>query len=431
MGTSRAATLHRLRRLRNYLAHGHRTVGSVAEATRESLTGIDGVGAGRVAKIVLALQQFADATAQLGTARSLDEIWRRATAPLKGHQPAVVARLYGIAGGEPATQAALAEQLGLSQPAVSHALQKAKELIDVRAFDEILDAIEAVLEVLGGVAHQDEIAAEIGRQWPASDALSVPRLVRLLVDLNAKRLGMVDEPEAGALVTHSAAIGGSRGLSAFVVAARQIAGQFPVSPEAARRSLRAVLPEYPLDHLSLATRLLGDLELTDAGELFERPIYPPEAIRHVIHRERLPMSLDRLRLVVERTFGGHAVWPDDQTIATALAAIEDCRVEGDMVLPAAGRSVVPPRRESDPVPAELRVAARSPEEAAVDLLRGAASRGDGFRLVVSPADHAPEIGRSLARAIGPDVRFLSFESELLARMDASFESFVRAERFKA
>jgi hypothetical protein len=259
----------------------------------------------------------------------------------------------------------------------------------------------------------------------------MPCVLRLLVDLNPKRLSLVEEADAGPLVTRNAALGTTKGLGAFAAAARQIARQFPVSPDAARRSLRSVLPEYELDPLSLASRLLVDVRLTDAGELFETPMYPDEAIRHVIRRERLPMSLEDLRRAVERIFDGAAVWPDQETLAKTLASIEDCRVEGDMVLPAAGKSVTAPHQESDPVPPELRVAAKSPEDVAADLLRGAASRGDGFRLVVSPADLAPEVGRSLAKALGPEVRFVSFEHELLARMDGAFDGFVRAERFKA
>ena len=305
----------------------------------------------------------------------------------------------------------LAEELGISQPAVSLQLQKAKEVLNRRAFDEIVDALEAMLAVLGGVARLDELARDVEAQWPASDALSMPCLIRLLVDLNPKRLSLVDEADAGPLVTRNTALGTTKGLGAFVAAARQIAGQFPVSPDAARRSLRSVLPEYELDPLSLASRLLVDVKLTDAGELFQAPMYPAEAISHVIRRERLPMSLEDLRRAVERIFDGAAVWPEEESLATTLRSIEDCRVEGDMVLPAAGKSVTWPDQKSDPVPPELRVAAKSPEDVAADLLRGAASRGDGFRLVVSPADLAPEVGRSLAKALGPAVRFVSFEHE--------------------
>lgn len=413
---------------------GHRTVGSVAEATRGSLTAIPRVGGGRVAQIVEALQKFADSTAEEGSARSLDELWRRATAPLKGHQHLVLARLYGIEGiegieGLETKQTELALELGVSQPAVSLDFQRAREFLSHRVLDPILDTLEGMLEALGGVARLEELSADIKQEWPASDALSVPGLLRLLVDLNPRRLGLVDDPEAGLLVVRSTALG--KGIGAFAGAARQIARQFPVSPDAARRSLRSVLPEYELDPLSLASRLLVDVRPTDAGELFETPIYPDEAIRHIIHRERLPMSLEELRLAVERTFGGAAVWPDEKTLAETLAAIEDCRVEGDTVWPTAGKSVTAPHQASDPIPAELRVAARSPEEVAAELLRGAASRGDGFRLVVSPAADAPEIGRSLAKALGPEVRFVSFEHELLTRMDSAFDSFSRAERFKA
>ncbi|MBI4699810.1 MAG: protein kinase [Deltaproteobacteria bacterium] len=407
---------------------GHRTVGSLAEATRESLTAIPKVGAGRVAQVVEALQKLADATAEEGSARSLDEIWRRATAPLKGHQHTVLARTYGIEG-QPATQAVLAEELDTSQPAVSLQLQKAKEALNRRAFDEILDTVAAMLDALGGVARLDELARDVEAEWPASDALSTAGLLQLLADLDPRRLSLVEEAEAGLLVTRNAAL--AKGLAAFATAARQIASGFPVSPDAARRSLRSVLPEYELDPLSLASRVLVDVRLTDAGELFETPMYPNEAIRHVIRRERLPLSLEELRRAVERIFSGAAVWPDQERLAKTLAGIEDCRVEGDMVLPAAGKSVTAPHQESDPVPPELRVAAKSPEEVAADLLRGAASHGDGFRLVVSPAELAPEVGRSLARALGPEVRFVSFEQELLGRMDGAFDGFVRAERFKA
>ena len=273
---------------------GLRTVGSLAEATRENLTSIPRVGGGRVAQIVEALQKFADSTAQDGVASSLDEIWRRATAPLKGHQHTVLARLYGIEG-EHVGQVELAEALSMNQPAVSHAMQKAK----------------------------------------------------------------------------------------------------------------------------------------DMGELFEAPMYPREAIGYAIRRERLPMSLAELHQAVERTFGQAVGWPDPDTLAKTLAGLEDCRVEGDQVVSVVGKSVVPETPRQDPIPQELRVAAKTPEWAALDLLRAASQRGDGFRLVVSPAETHSEVARSIARALGEHAEFISLEHELLARMDSGFDNFTRAERFKA
>jgi serine/threonine protein kinase/DNA-binding transcriptional ArsR family regulator len=409
---------------------GFRTVGSLAEATRENLTSIPRVGTGTIAQIVRAVQQFADSTAEKDEARSLDEVWRRASAPLKGHQHTVLSRLYGIEG-EPVVQVVLAEELGLAQPAVSHALQTAKDCLDQRAFDEVLEVLEAELEVLGGVARLEELADRVESRWPASDALRTESVLRMLVDLNRRRLTCVDhaELECGALVTSRAEM--AQALPAFARAARQIARSFPVSPEAARRSLRAVLPEYELDPLSLASRLLVDIRLTDMGELFETPMYPKEAIGYAIRRERLPMTLSELREAVDRIFAGVVTWPDGETLAKVLAGLQDCRVEGDQVLSVAGRSVVPQAQPEDPIPSELLLSKKSPERAALDLLRGAARQGDGFRLVVSPAGVHAEVGRSVARALGAGAVFVSLEHELLARMEAGFEGFVRAEKFKA
>ncbi len=378
---------------------GLRTVGSLAEATRENLTSIPRVGGGRVTQIVEALQKFADSTAQEGMASSLDEIWRRATAPLQGHQHTVLTRQYGIEG-EPVSQADLAEVLNTNQANVSHALQKAKDTINVRAFDEVVEVMDAELQVLGGVARLDELARKVESRWPASDAVRTASVLRLLVDLNRKRLTCVDDAsmECGALVTSKPEF--AKALAGFARAARQIARQFPVSPEAARRSLRSVLPEYELDPLSLAGRLLVDVCLTDMGELFEAPMYPKEAIGYAVRRERLPMSLDGLRDAVERIFGQAVSWPDPETLAKTLAGLEDCRVEGDQVVSVVGQSVVPETPRQDPIPQELRVAAKTPEQAAMDLLRGASLRGDGFRLVVSPAEVHTEVARSIARAMG-------------------------------
>jgi len=75
----------------------------------------------------------------------------------------------GVTGieGQLATQTVLADELGISQPAVSLQLQKAKEVLNRRAFDEIVDALEAMLAVLGGVARLDELARDVEAQWPS------------------------------------------------------------------------------------------------------------------------------------------------------------------------------------------------------------------------------------------------------------------------
>jgi hypothetical protein len=75
------------------------------------------------------------------------------------------------------------------------------------------------------------------------------------------------------------------------------------------------------------------------------------------------------------------------------------------------------------------VAGKPPELLVRDGLRAAAERG-GWRLVVTPPERHPELGRSVARAL-PDARFVSFEAELLARLEPRFEELERASRFKA
>jgi hypothetical protein len=106
----------------------------------------------------------------------------------------------------------------------------------------------------------------------------------------------------------------------------------------------------------------------------------------------------------------------------------DCRLEGDRVIAAETRSIIPARADQDALPPELQVATKPPEVVAAEMLR-AASQRNGWRLVVTPPEKHPEIGRSVAKAIG--ATFVSFEEELLKRMEPEFAKFERAERFKA
>jgi serine/threonine protein kinase len=417
------------------------TVDRVAGSTREDLKTAAEIGGQKLVQLVEALDAYADRGEDRGIPVTLDDVWVRATSNLTGRQPEILEASFGIRG-ELLTQQQIGERLdGMGQGEVSRQLRRALDTIHRPAFDGLVELLEIQLENAGGVLTVDEVVRSFEERWPASEDLHTAGLVRLLVRLHATRIHVVAHPNDDGpelLVVPGVT---RETLDGFCRAARQLARPRPAGaggeagvwtePEAARRTLRTTFPEYPLDPLSLATRFLPDLRLTEAGELFEAPVGEREAIAYVLRRERMPLTTEELFRAMERAFGDAVLLPVPARLHELLEAFPQCRLEGDRIVPVEGRSVVLARPEADPLPPELRGVAKPPEVVAGELLRSAAEGHRRFREVVTPPERHLEIGPSVARALGDGAVWVSFESELLERMEPEFESYDRAERFKA
>ncbi|MRG98414.1 protein kinase domain-containing protein [Polyangium spumosum] len=411
--------------------HGLTTVGRLADATREDLEGISGVSKNSVVQIVHALQSFAERSAGEGPPASLEAIWARAARPLQGYQLAVVEALFGFRGPVQ-TQQQVAAELVVSQSEVSRALGRALDLLDARTLEDVVELVEAHLGAAGGILRADEAVSAIDGRFPRGDDIEPMGLLRLLARRHAASLTWLDPLSDVSVPLLLRPHFSASTLRTFLDAAREIARIWPLSEaEPARRSLRPLLPEYDLDPLALAVRLLSDLRLTDAGELFETPIYPERAILYALRRLRLPVTLDDLRQDLEQAFGEALIWPEAAQLPEIFGKIPDCRLEGDRVVAAGGKGIEANTHEQDPLPPELRTEAKSPEEIAGEMLRSAA-RARGYRLIVAPPEKHVAVAESVRKALGPEAIFVRFEHELLERMEhEGFEEYVRAERFKA
>ena len=99
-----------------------------------------------------------------------------------------------------------------------------------------------------------------------------------------------------------------------------------------------------------------------------------------------------------------------------------------MVLPGrTGSILASPALPSDEVP-KPHGADRSPEEVVRDMLRDSA-RSRGYRMLITPPERHPEIGRSVAAALC--ATWVSFEDAFFTEHGADLPSLERAERFVA
>ncbi|MGK3994421.1 protein kinase domain-containing protein [Sorangium sp. So ce1024] len=410
---------------------GFVSVGRVADATREDLTALPGVGAGRVAAVVQALQRFADtATSAAEAPATLEALWDLAAAPLQGQQKRILESLYGLRGRR-AMQVELAEELETHQPNISLQKQRGLDVIDRRVLDDVVEHVEGLLVSAGGLLRIDEAASRLCERWPAAEGFDVAGLLRLLAELEPARLSCRDVLDEQPSEVLARPLFEAKALRTFLEAARTLAAWPPRAPEGVRRSLQAYLPEYPHDPLGLAVQLSRDLRLTEDGELYQAPVYLKPALDHVLGKARLPVPLEELRRAIVASFGA-AVTPVPETheLVKLLATQTYCRFDpGDgQVHPAGGKSLETPAVTPDELPPELLV--KDPAEAARDILRSVA-KTRGYRLIVAPPDDHVEIGRSVARALGAEAAFVSFEDEFFRRVDAQIEVFDRAERFAA
>jgi serine/threonine protein kinase len=408
---------------------GYTAVGRLADATRDDLLPLPGVGMKTLAQIVQALQRFAEAGASVEGPQTLDALWDRAAAPLQGRERQVIERLAGL-HGRPATQVELEGEIGLGQPAISLARQKALGTIDRRALDEVVDHVEGLLVSAGGLLPIDEAAARLSERWPALDDAFPAGLCRLLAELEPTRIAShaVLDDERGEVLARP--LIGRDALVTFLRAARENARWPPPRPEATRSILRSYLPEYPHDPIGLAVRLDRDLRTTEDGELYQAPVTIDEAVRHLLHKSRPPLSLDALRDRILASFGEAVVpAPDPEALVRVVAALPSFRYDPakQEIDVREARSIEAGAHAADPLPAEY--LGRDSAEVARALLREMAKR-DGFRLLVAPPEAQPEIARSVARALD-GAAFVSFEDAFFRSGDATVEALDRAERFAA
>lgn len=426
---------------------GYATIGRLADATADDLRRLDGVGASTVKEVVDLLSAFDERHAASGNGepQTVADRWARATATLPPLARDVLERMYGIATGTPESQGDTAKHLGLDQPRASNLHTEGLERLDLRVLEDALTRLEANLDAGGGVLSlreaveallelhpRDRAAAETAAELDPETHHTYAGLVRVLVRRHEARMRLCDGLDDGLLsAIHRPALSGDD-LDTFVRRAREVARTWPTEPEHARRQLGRELPGFDQHRhspLALAERLLPDVRLTDAGELFEAPIPAAEALRYAIGRTRPPIPLAALEAAVRTAFGEHTSYPEPEHLAQVVAELNlGLRIEGDELVYANPTRADGPRKKPDPLPAELSDVRRTPEELAADLLRAAADRR-GYRLVVAPPESQPEIARSIARAIGAD--YVDLEAHLFEHFGDRFPLFEEASRFAA
>jgi serine/threonine protein kinase len=408
---------------------GFTTIGRLADATRDDLRPISGVGPKTVAQIVQGMQRFSQSATGVDEVQTLDAIWDVATRPLQGQMRLILDRLYGIQG-RPATQVELQDEINVLQPNISQQKQRAILTIDRRVLDPVVEHVEGLLVAAGGLLRIDEAAQRLRERWPVNDGFDVHGLLRALAEIEPTRIAryeiLDDEPNdvlARPLFAQDA-------IDAFLKAARETAQWPPQRPDAARNVLQSYLPEYPYDPLGLAIRLVHDLRLTDEGELFEAPVRLEQALKHVLHKSRPPLPLAELRERIASSFGDAVTPPPSvEELLGGIAKLQTFRVDPvtQEIDVRRSHSIEADKVSADPLPPEMVV--RDAGEVARDLLRAYCQR-DGFRLVVAPPEDHLKIGRSVAQAID-GATFVSFEDAFFRDIDAQVETFERAERFAA
>ena len=411
--------------LRSALAQaGLPTVGAVAALTRTELLQLPGIGRKKLAEVVEALHQFrALGPSNDEGVHTLDRFWELASRPLSDAQRIALERSVGITG-EPESQGLIAEDLRKSQPQVSIDVSKGLERLDLTVLSDQSEALDAVLDGFGGIVRLDEIGARFEEEWPAG-IVSGAGIVRLIVRASPGRAHILDVDGADQPLV-ARPIFDRETLRAFAAEVVRVAGQWPpVEPDTARRTLAALLPHFDGDPLALGVRLCDDVEIADTGHLFIGPVDPRQSIAFVIDQIRGSIALEALEHQVRRVFGPSTPYPDPDHLVSILRDL-DCRVQGNTILPGrVGSIVAPPALSADDLPSSLSKE-RSPEVIVRDMLRDA-SASRGFRMLVTPPERHPELGRSVATAL--DGRWVSFEDAFFADHAAKIPTLERAERF--
>ncbi len=406
---------------------GYVTVGRLAGAAHEDLKRISGLVDSHVAAIDAAMQRLAQR--DVSTAgKMLAQLWDDATEAVDTRGQNVLRGLFGFDGPE-RTQTDLAAELKIQQSVVSRAQNKALDTLDLRPLADVVDTLDGLLEVQGGIIAMHTVIGQLNGVAPVEKATFAAGVVRVLARLHDAQMRVLQPADGGGAVlcrpTYDKAA-----LDRFVAEAYELAQWPPADANAAEASLAAIVPEYPLSSRSLARQLVPTLRTTESGELFIGPVRPADAIPYVLRHERPPIALADLQRRVSAVFRGEANWPDADTLPQVFDEIDEWKIVGDEVVARESGAVVAPVLVDDALPDELVGANRSPAEIVLDRLREASGR-TSFRLVVTPPDKHLAIGRSLAKAIGPDAEFISFEQAFLERIDSRFRMFERAEIYAA
>jgi len=407
---------------------GFPTVGSVAALSAPQIRGITGIGPRKASKVVEALQDFRDRSPADPSASTMDALWDLASLPLSERERVAIERCVGVTG-DPEIQGEVAASLGKTQPAISNELRDGLARIDRAALADAERAVDDLIDSFGGLVRASVVAARLEEAWPAG-RVSGLGIVRLLVRLTS-RAHLVEVGGSEPLLAQP--IFDKETLRAFAAAVLRFAGTWPpVEPEAARRSLAALLPQYHGDPLALGVRLAEDVAIAETGHLFIPPLEPAHSLDFVLRQARDEIRLVELETRVRRIFGDAAPFPVDHEHLLSVLSKLDCQVLGEVVLPGRSGSVVArPPLAADDVPAALQAgvgASRRPEEIVRDMLRDAAT-SRGFRMLVVPPESIAAIGRSVAAAIGG--RFVSFEDAFFGAHAAELTALERAERFTA
>ncbi len=413
---------------------GYPRVGDLASASRAELEGAPGLGASVVSALSTSLGSF-ESVAGGAPPDTLAAFFDRACRPLTELQRELLVRLCGLAS-EPMIQGDLAAELGRTQSDVSIQKNQGIDHLARAALLPLVDHLDQVLDEQRGFMPVTHAVDELERRWPAGThadgrPFRTKGLVVLLVGTHGDRFveAKVSQFLQDPLVARPTF--DEKLLTGFLREAAAVFKWPPKEPEPARASLRKWLPGYDLDPLVLVTRLFSDVRLSPDGNLFQTPVDPADALAWLLPRVRLPVSLDELKAQVDRAFAHFVTWPENAYLHAIFEKVPGIRLVGDEVLAAGTRGVDLPRVKSDPLPTELHVAGRTPEEVAGDLLRGAAEAGRGFRLVVADSKEHRPIAESVRAALGPSTVHLRFEDAFFRRIGDQIESLGKAERFKA
>lgn len=415
-------------RVRRVLENGRlTTIGAVARQSRPQLLAVEGIGPGTLLQVVEALHRYRDRGSPSGTSHSLDTLWNEAALALTDAQRVAVDRFIGVTQ-EPEVQGDIADALGVNASTVSiNCTEGLTRLIDP-ALADVLEAVEQLLDVRGGVTLLADVGTRLEDQW-LPGAVSGRGLVRLLVKTQNTRLHAFAVDGVDGLVLARPSFD-KAAVRAFVSEVFRLARAWPpLESESVRRTLSATLPELGGDPLQLATRLCTDVDFTESGQLFQHPLLPIDSIGFVLERERDGLSLIELRDRVRQVFGERCPFPEPDHLLEVLHHL-GCQIHDDRVVATSAqpRSVIAPTGLSSDALPPLLGADHAPEIALRELLRDAAvSRG--FRLLVTPPEKHVDIGRSVAAALG--ATYVSLEDAFFRAHGANIAALERAEQYTA
>jgi serine/threonine protein kinase/predicted XRE-type DNA-binding protein len=433
---------------------GYLTVGAIAKATRHELSDLPGVNVQRITTITEALQQHEARRNERQRPSSFRVLWGQLAGSLEGRQAEVLERLLGIQTAM-LTQVEAAHVVGIGQGEISSLSRKALGKLAVDpALKDLVDAVERSVASHGRIATVAEIHEDLRAVLPESDTAELDALLRLLEKVGAGRFATIRRPSPTGTAGNQGVLF-HRLRDDLVVDPRFSAPvievfldtvfssaqwRYPDAPprdaETLRRDLRVAFPDFQDgDPIALACRITDCVRGTADGLLFEHPIDPAQVVWYVTRFTRRPMAIADLWRRGADLFcddeGAPAFTPLplDELARLFHDKITDCRIDGDQLVDPPSHSHELADADSDELPVELRSDQRTPQQLVATMLRGAAVRR-GYRLLVAPPKHHVEIARSVARALGSEANFVSFEALLLERMEPEFATYERAERFK-